>query len=78
MVWAIKHAYRSRTDNPLDNKSLTPKIAYPPDVQNDTNDEKNITLRLLRHLLRSVSEITEKEFTHKKYRNSTELSKCIW
>ena len=39
---------------------------------------RNFTLGLLRHLLRSVSEITKKEFSHKKYQNSTELSKYIW
>ena len=31
-----------------------------------------------KHLSRSVSEITKKEFNCVKYRNSTELSKYIW
>ena len=38
---------------------------------------RNFTLGFLRNLLRSVSEIPPKKFTHKKYRNNTELSKFI-
>ena len=38
----------------------------------------NFTLEFPKHLLRNVSEITRKKYTHKKYRNSTELSKYIW
>ena len=38
----------------------------------------NFTSEFPKHLLRNVSEITRKKYTHKKYRNSTELSKYIW
>ena len=31
---------RSKTDCPLNNKCLTPKIVYQTDVQNNTNDEE--------------------------------------
>ena len=65
---------RSKTDCPLDKKCLTPKIVYQADVQNDTNDEKKFYL--------GVSETPFKQQfrNHKKYQNSTDLSKskCIW
>ena len=34
----------SKTDFPIYNKCLTPKIVYQADVRNDTNDEKNFFL----------------------------------
>ena len=69
---------RSKTDCPLDNKCLTPKIVYQADAQNDTNDEKKFYLGVSETPFKERFRNHKKEFTHKKYRNSTELSKYIW
>ena len=39
---------------------------------------RNFNLGFLKHLLRSLSEITRKDLLIKKYQNSTELSKYVW
>ena len=67
-----------KTDCPLDNKCLTPKIAYQAIVRNDTNDEKKFYLGVFETPFKERFRNHKKEFTHKKYRNSTELSKYIW
>ena len=69
---------RSKTDCPLDNKCLTPKIVYQADVRNNTNDEKKFCLGVSEIPLKEHFRNHKKEFTHKKYRKSTELSKYIW
>ena len=69
---------RSKTNCPLDNKCLTPKIVYQADVRNDTNDEKKFYLGVSETPFKERFRNHKKEFTHKKYRNSTELSKYIW
>ena len=69
---------RSKTDCPLDNKCLTPKIVYQADVRNDTNDEKKFYLGVSETPFKERFRNHNKEFTHKKYRKSTELSKYIW
>ena len=69
---------RSKTDYPLDNNCLTPKIVYQADVRNDTNDEKKFYLGVSETPFKERFRNHKKEFTHKKYRNSTELSKYIW
>ena len=65
---------RSRNKCPLQNQSLTPKIVYRANIENDINDEKKNYF--------GDSEIPFKErfrnhknkFNYAKYRNSTELS----
>ena len=69
---------RSKTDCPLDNKCLIPKIVYQADVRNDTNDEKKFYLGVSETPFKERFRNHKKEFAHKKYRNSTELSKYIW
>ena len=69
---------RSKTNFPLDNKCLTLKIVYQADVRNDTNDEKKLYLGVSETLFKERFRNHKKEFAHKKYRNSTELSKYIW
>ena len=64
---------RSRTDNSLDNKCLTPKIAYPPGVENDTNDEKKNYLGVSETPSKKRFRNHKKEFTHKNYQNSIEM-----
>ena len=69
---------RSKTDCPLESKYLTPKIVYQAGVRNNTNNEKKLYLEVLRTPFKERFRNHKKEFTHKKHRNSTELSKCIW
>ena len=68
---------RSKADCPFDN-CLTPKIVYQVDVQNDTNNEKKLYLGVTETPFKERFRNHEKEFTHKKHRNSTEFSKYIW
>ena len=67
---------RSSTDCLLDNKCLTPKIIYQTDVRSDTSDEK-IYLGFPETLFKERFRNHKKQFTHKKHRNSTELSQYI-
>ena len=69
---------RSNTDCLRDNKCLTPKIVYQANVRNDTNDEKKFCLGVSETPFEERFRNHKKEFTHKKYGISTELSKCIW
>ena len=69
---------RSKTDCPLDNKCLTPKIVYQADVRNDTNDEKKFYFGVSETLFKERFRNHKKEFIHKEYRKRTELSKYIW
>ena len=68
---------RSKTDCPLENKCLTSKIVYQADVRTDTNDKKKFYLGVSETPFKERFRNHKKEFTHKKYRNSTELSKYI-
>ena len=69
---------RSKTNCALGNKCLTPKIVYQADVQNNTNDDWKFYLGVSETSLKKRFRNHKKEFTHKKYRNTTELSKYIW
>ena len=62
----------------LTTNAKTPKIVYQADVRNDTNDEKKFYLGVSETPFKERFRNHKKEFTHKKYRNSTELSKYIW
>ena len=68
---------RSKTDCPLENKRLTPKIVYQAHVQNDANDEKKFYLEVSETSFKERFRNHKKEFAQRKYRNSTELSKCM-
>ena len=54
---------RSKTDCPLDNKCLTPKIVYQADVRNDTNDEKKFYLGVSETPFKDRFRNHKKEFT---------------
>ena len=69
---------RSKTDFPLDNKCLTPKIVYQADVWKDTNDEKKFYFGVSETPFNERFTNHKEKFANKKYRNSTELSKYIW
>ena len=68
----------SKTDFPLDSKCLTPNIVYQADIRNDSNDEKKFYLGVSETPFKEGFRNHKKEFTHKKYWNSTELSKYTW
>ena len=57
---------------------MTPKIVYQADVRNDTNDERKFYLGVSEAPFKERFRNHKKEFTHKKYRNSTKFSKYIW
>ena len=57
---------------------MTPKIVYQTDVRNDTNDERKFYLGVSEAPFKERFRNHKKEFTHKKYRNSTKFSKYIW
>ena len=63
---------RSKTDCPLDNKCLTPKIVYQADVRNDTNDEKKFYLGVSETPFKERFRNHKKEYTHNNCRNCTE------
>ena len=69
---------RSKTDCPLDNKCLTPKIVYQANVRNNTNDERKFYLRVSETPFNERFRNHKKEFTHKKYRKGTKLLKYKW
>ena len=56
---------------------MAAKIFYQVDVRNNTN-EKKFYLGVSETLFKERFRNHKKEFTHKEYRNSTELSKYIW
>ena len=66
---------RSTTDCPLGNKCLTLKIVFQADVRNDTNDERKFYLGVCETRFKERFRNHKEKFTHKKCRNSTELSK---
>ena len=56
---------------------MAAKIFYQVDVRNNTN-EKKFYLGVSETPFKERFRNHKKEFTHKEYRNSTELSKYIW
>ena len=69
---------RSRNEFSLQNKCLTPKIVYCAKVENDINVENNFYFGVSETPFKESFRNHKKEFNYAKYRNSTELSKCIW
>ena len=69
---------RSRNEFLLQNKCLTPKIVYCANVENDINVENNFYFGVSETPFKESFRNHKKEFNYAKYRNSTELSKCIW
>ena len=68
---------RSKTDCPLENKYLTHKIVYQAGVRNGTSNEKKLYLGVLPTPFKERFRNHKNEFTQKKHRNSTELSKYV-
>ena len=66
--------YRNRAECLLDNKCLT--LCIKQSLQHPVNQMRNISV-LQKLYLKTVSETT-RDFRHKNYVNSPELSKCMW
>ena len=77
---SLEYGYncRSRNECPLQNKCLTPKIAYRANVQKDINDKKKFYFGVSETVFKKRFRNHKKEFNYVKYRNSTELPQYIW
>ena len=69
---------KSKESCPLQNQCLTPKIIYRADVENDTNSEIKFHFGLTETPFKELFGNHTRDFKHKKYPKSTELSKYIW
>ena len=69
---------RSRNECPLQNKCLTAKTVYRANVEKDINDKKKFYFGVSETPFKERFRNHKKEFNYAKYRNSTELFKCIW
>ena len=69
---------RIRESCPLQNQCLTPKIIYRADVENDTNSETKFYFGLTETPFKERLGNHTRDFEHKTYSKSTELSKYIW
>ena len=69
---------RIRESCPLQNQCLTPEIIYRADVENDINSETKFDFGLTETPLKEQFGNHTRDFKHKTYFKSTELSKYIW
>ena len=69
---------RTKGSCPLQNQCLTPKIIYRADVENDTNSETKLYFGLTETPFKERFGNHARDFKHKTYSKSTELSKYIW
>ena len=69
---------RTKESCPLQNQCLTPKIIYRADVENDTNSDTKFYFGLTETPITEQFGNHTRDFKHKTYCNSTELSKYIW
>ena len=67
---------KSKESFPLQNQCLTPKIIYRADVENDS--EIKFHFGLTETPFKEPFGYHTRDFKHKKYSKSTELSKYIW
>ena len=69
---------RSKPNCPLQNKCLTPKVIYQANVTNNVNTDEKFYRGLTETSFKVRFGNHTKDFNHKKYIKSTELSKYIW
>ena len=69
---------RSRNECPLQNKCLTSKFASRADVENEINNKRKFYFWVSKTAFEERYRNHKKECNYVKYRNSTELFKCIW
>ena len=68
---------RTKESWPLQKQCLTPKIIYQADVENDTNSETKFYFGLTETPFKDRFGNHTRDFKHKTYSKSTELSKYI-
>ena len=69
---------RTKESCPLQNQCLTPKIIYRSDNENDTDSEIKFYFGLTETPFKERFGNHTRDFKHKTYSKSTELSKYIW
>ena len=69
---------RSKPNCPLQNKCLTPKVIYQANVTNNVNSDEKFYRGLAETPFKVRFGNHTKDFNHKKYCKSTELSKYKW
>ena len=69
---------RTKESWPLQKQCLIPKIIYQADVENDTNSETKFYFGLTETPFKDRFGNHTRDFKHKTYSKSTELSKYIW
>ena len=69
---------RNKSNCPLEEKCLTPKVIYQADVTNDVDDEYKFYYGLTETSFKERFRNHTKSFNHRQYQNETELSKYIW
>ena len=67
-----------KTECPLQKECLTPSIIYKAEITNDIDEEKRIYIGAAVTPFKDRFRNHTKDFKHKKYRTSTELSKYVW
>ena len=70
--------FKGKESFPLQNQCLTPKIIYRADVENNTNSEIKFHFGLTETPFKEPFGNHTRDFKHKKYSKSTELTKYIW
>ena len=68
---------RTKESSPLQNQFLTPKTIYQADVENDTSSKTKFYFRLTETPFKNRFGNHTRDFKHKAYSKSTELSKYI-
>ena len=69
---------RNKSNCPLEQKCLTPKVIYRADMANDEDDEYKFYYGLTESSIKERFRNHTKSFNHGLYQNETELSKYIW
>ena len=69
---------RVKTNCPLQNKCLTPSIIYEAAVTNNVDVERKIYIGASETTFKERYRNHTKDFKHRKYSKSTELSKYVW
>ena len=69
---------RTKGSCPLQNQCLTPKIIYRADVENGTNSEMKFYFGLTETPFKDRFANQTRDFKHKTYSKSTDLSNYIW
>ena len=66
--------FRIERECPLENKCLSTNIVYEATIQNNSNDDQKRYLEASETLFKNHT----RDYKHQKYKNCTELSKCIY